>query len=429
MPGAASTYIVVGCGLGLLGELDKVLPAGSVTVVEESDLLDAGDLRVKAAKRACVGEILDGPAQRHDGGSPLPAAALTNAVAVIPSWEYSVVATAAAAEAAGVPGAGLEAARILRDKVRLRQAADAAGLAQPQWTEPSGVDDVRAFSRTHGGSCVLKPADRQASVGVRLIGPGDDLTAAWHATRAADDAKLRSANWTPGRFLVEQRLYGAEISAEVLVADGEIIWLNITDKAVWPGPHPVEAGHLLPSALGESVRARVAAANQALVDAVDFGTGALHSEWILVDGTEPYLVECAGRLPGDAIVPLIDLAYGGSLVEDFVRVLRGERPERPTRAERGAAVRFVTAPQGVVRAVHGAKEAAAAEGVFAAAATVAAGANVGPLASSWDRAGHVLTVGTDGPDAARLAEEAAALITFEVDPVAVEAGTEAVVAP
>jgi biotin carboxylase len=414
MPGS-STYIVVGCGLGLLGELDKMLPAGSVTVVEEPDLLDTDDLRAKAAKRACVAEIVNGPAQRHDGGSPLPPSALAGAVAVIPSWEYSVVAAAACAEAAGVPGAGVGAARVLRDKVLLRESAAAAGLRQPLWTEPSGVDDLRAFARAHGDACVLKPADRQASVGVRLIGPGDDLDAAWRSTLAADDAKTRSVNWTPGRFLVEQRLFGAEISAEVLVADGQVIWTNVTAKAVWTGPHPVEAGHLLPAPLDEATRSRVVAANQALVDAVGFGTGALHSEWILIDGTEPYLVECAGRLPGDAIVPLIDMSYGGSMVGDFVRVLRGERPERPVRAERGAAVRFVRAPEGVVRAVYGVREAGEIEGVFLAAATVAEGATVGPLASSWDRAGHVIAVGEDGPDAAGTAERAAALIVFDVE--------------
>ena len=416
MTQGSERYVVVGCGLGLLGELDKLLPAGSVTVVEEPDLLDAGDMRAKAAARACVGEVLDGPAQRQDGGSPLPAEALAGVVAVIPSWEYSVVATAACAHAAGVPGAGPAAAGRLRHKIELRRAADAAGLAQPRWTEPTGVDDVRAFARANGGECVLKPADRQASVGVVLLGPGDDLDAAWRATAAADDARLRSANWTPGRFLAEQRLHGPEVSAEVLVADGEVVWVNVTDKSLWPGAHPVEAGHVLPSTVDPKVRDRVAAANQALVAAVGFGSGALHSEWILVDGTEPYLVECGGRLPGGAIVPLIDLAYGGSLVEDFVRVLRGERPERPRQARRGAAVRFVTAPPGLVRAVHGVPEAGAVEGVFAAAATVTEGATVGPLASDWDRAGHVLAVGDDAAQAAVIAARAAALISFDVDP-------------
>ncbi|QMU71463.1 ATP-grasp domain-containing protein [Streptacidiphilus sp. P02-A3a] len=416
MTEGSDRYLLVGCGLGLLGELDKILPAGSVTVVEEPDLLDAGDLRAKAAARACVGEVLDGPAQRHDGGSPLPAEALRGVVAVIPAWEYSVVATAACAEAAGVPGAGVAAARRLRDKVELRRAADAAGLPQPRWTEPDGVAEVRAFARANGGECVLKPADRQANVGVVVLGPGDDLDAAWRATLAADDPKLRSANWTPGRFLAEQRLRGPEISAEVLVADGEVVWVNVTDKSVWPGAHPVEAGHVLPSTVDPKVRDRVVAANRALVAAVGFGSGALHSEWILVDGTEPYLVECAGRLPGGAIVPLIDLAYGGSLVEDFVRVLRGERPQRPEQARRGAAVRFVTARPGLVRAVHGVSEAGSVEGVFAAVATVAEGATVGPLTSAWDRAGHVLSVAEDAGRAALVAARGAALISFDIDP-------------
>lgn len=416
-PPSAGRYLVVGCGLGLLGELDKVLPAGSVTVVDETDLLDAGDLRAKAMAHPCVAEVVDGPAQRHDGLLPLPADALAGTVAVIPSWEYTVVTAAACAETAGVPGAGLKAARTLRDKVRLREAGAAAGLPQPRFAEVTGVADIRAFAAAHDGDLVLKPADRQAGVGVRLLAPGDDPAAAWERTRAADDAKLRSAGFTPGRFLVEERLHGPEISAELLVADGEVRWLNVTDKSVWPGPFPVEAGHTLPSPRPAALWDRVAEANRALVEAVGFRTGVLHSEWILADGTDPHLVECAGRLPGDAIVPLIDLAYGGSLVEDFVRVLRGEHPDRPVRAPRAAAVRFVSAAPGRVRAVRGADEAAAADAVFAAAATVSEGALVGELTSSWDRVGHVLTVAADAPSAEAAALAAASLITVETEPV------------
>ncbi|MFE9427378.1 ATP-grasp domain-containing protein [Kitasatospora sp. NPDC006697] len=414
MTGESAAHVVVGCGLGMLGEFDKMLPAGSVTVVEESDLLDAGDLRAKAGACACVAEVVDGPAQRADGAPPPALPVFARTVAVVPASEYAVVAAAAYAEAAGVPGAGVPAARALRDKVRLRQAAEAAGLAQPRWAQAADLADLRAFAAAYQGVCVLKPAELQASSGVRRLGPADDLAAAWAATLEADDAKLRSSQWRPGRYLVEERLLGPEVSAEVLVSAGEIIWINVTDKSVWPGTHPVEAGHLLPSALDPRIHAGVVAANRALIEAVGFGTGALHSEWILVDGERPHLVECAGRLPGDALVPLIDVAYGGSLLTDYLAVLRGERPERPEQAEHGAAIRFVAAPRGVLRAVHGLAEANAVEGVFGAYATVAPGAPVGPPTSSRDRSGHVLAYGTDGPAAAAIADKAAALISFEL---------------
>ncbi|MDI5971051.1 ATP-grasp domain-containing protein [Streptomyces sp. SL13] len=416
MPGTGDACVVIGCGLGMISEIDKMLPPGSVTVVEEADLIEAGGLRERAARWPCVAAVVEGPAQRQEAAEPPPLAALADAAAVIPSTEYGVVATAVYARAAGLPGAGVAAALALRDKARLREVAGAAGIAQPDWARVADPAAVRAFAARHGGHCVLKPADRQGSLGVRLLGPGDDVDAAWRATAAADDGAARSAGWTPGGLLAEQRLLGPEVSVEALVAEGEVIWSNVTDKALWPGPFPVEAGHTLPSALPPEVCDRVVAATRALIAAVGYGTGALHSEWILVGGTEPHLVECAGRLPGGAIVPLIDQAYGGSLVADLVRVLRGERPDRAARAGCGAAIRFGAAEPGVVRAVHGTQEAAAVEGVFAAVVTAKKGSVAGPVTSGFDRTVHILATGADGPQAAAAAEKAAALVRIETVP-------------
>lgn len=415
MPSPDIEYVVVGYSGGMLGELDKLVPAGSVCVVEEPDLIEVGDLRAKAEKHGCVGELVDGPAQRQDGSPPPHLAALSTARAVIAGGEYVVVAVAAYAQAANLPGSGLPAALILRDKARLRQAADDAGLAQPRWAAATGVDDLRAFRDRHGGRCVLKPTNRWASIGVQVLGPDDDLVGAWAARAGADESTLLSRSWQPDRYLVEQYLPGPEISAEVLVSDGDVLFVNVTGKSVFPGRHPVEAGHVVPAMLDAAVRERVVEANRRLAAAVGFRTGALHSEWILVDGVEPHLVECAGRLPGDAIVPLIDLAYDCSLLEILLRILSGERPEMPGEAKRATAIRFIQAPPGTVRAVHGFEQASAVESVFYAGPTVKPGDVVAPLACSWDRVGHVVTVADDGPDAIRRAEQAAALVTYDID--------------
>jgi len=406
--------VVIGCGLGLISELDKMLPPGSVTVVEEPDLIAAGGLRERAARWACVAEVVEGPAQCQDAVEPPPLPALARAAAVVPSTEYGVVATAVYARAAGLPGAGVEAALALRDKARLRETAAAAGIDQPDWARVADPAAVRSFAARHGGACVLKPTDRQGSLGVRLLRPGDDVEAAWRQTTAAEDGAARSGGWTPAGCMAEQRLTGPEVSVEALVAEGDFLWSNVTDKTLWPGPYPVEAGHTLPSGLPRAVRDRVLDATRALTAAVGFGTGALHAEWILVDGTRPHLVECAGRLPGGAIVPLIDQAYGGSLVADLVRVLRGERPPRAAHATAGAAIRFGAAAPGVVRAVHGLPEAQAVQGVFAAVVTAKEGTVARPVTSGFDRTVHILATAADAPQAAAAAEKAAALVHIEV---------------
>jgi hypothetical protein len=140
----------------------------------------------------------------------------------------------------------------------------------------------------------------------------------------------------------------------------------------------VESGHVVPAAIDGATRDRLLAANQALVEAIGFGSGVLHSEWILVGGTEPHLVECAERLPGDNIVTLIDLAYGGSLVADLVDVLEGCRPARSAAPIGGVAVRFLAAASGTVAAVRGSEQAYASDGIYDVVVSLGPGADVPP---------------------------------------------------
>lgn len=411
----AIEYVVVGYIGPMLAEMNKSLPPGSVCVVEEADLIEARDLATKGLAYACVAEVIAGPAQRQDVDWAPDLPALATARAVIPAGEYVVVSTAVYAEAAGLPGPSVDAALILRHKGRLRQAADAAGVPQPAWAYATGVDDIAAFRAAHGGYCVLKPADRWASIGVQVLGPAEDLEQAWARRAGKDESMLRSASWATTQYLVEEYVPGPEVSVELIVRKGVVLFANVTGKSVYPGRHPVEAGHVVPAPIDAEVRDALIDANKKLIAGTGYGTGAIHSEWILADGVHPRLVECAGRLPGDAIVPLIDFAYGCSMLDIVTQLLRGDEPSLPTGPVSGAAVRFLSVPPGVVHAIHGVEEANAVEGVFGAGATVKVGDVVEPLACSWDRVGHVIALGADGPEAARRAEHAASLITYEME--------------
>jgi biotin carboxylase len=406
---AGSSFAMVGFGTGLLAGLDAVLPPGSLVIVEDPDIAEVRDVRRRMAAFSCVAGLVEAPVQDEDRAADLVTGwELPDLAAVIPGVEYGVVAAAALADHRGLPGAGLAAARLLRDKVELRAAADSAGLAQPRWREAWSAADVRDFG---AGPCVLKPANRQASVGVQLLDAADDRDLAWQRTVDAEEPLMRSRRGPAPRYIVEDRLHGHEVSAEALVSDGQIIFLNVTDKTVLPGRYPVELGHLVraPASPG------VSAAMRALVAATGFGSGTLHAEWMLSGGA-PYLIECAGRMPGDEIVPLIDLAYGGSLAGDFVAVLSGRRPARPAAPAGGAAVRFLTASPGLVTGIEGAGAARAVPGVTDVRVSVVPGDTIGVLRSSWDRAGRVIAAAPTPGQASRAAADAVGAITIHTRP-------------
>jgi biotin carboxylase len=411
------THVVVGFSNGVLTEMDGLLPAGAVLVLEEPDIIEARGVLAKVKAHPCVAGIMAAATQDEPRAERL--AELVHrpprVQAVIPAVEYGVVGAAVLAHAWGLPGAGPAAARTLRDKIAMRAAADAGGLAQPRWIIAGTVRDVEEFRDRYAGRCVLKPANRQASLGVRVLDRDDDAAEAWQHCTHADEPMLRARYALPGRYLVEQRLDGPEVSVEALVHSGRVGFTNITAKAVQPGISPVEMGHVVPAGLAPGVETALAACVRDLVRITGFQHGVLHSEWILAGTCRPHFIECAARLPGDSIDLLIDLAYGDRFIKDYLAVLEGRGPVPPRPKRSAAAIRFLTARTGTVREIAGRELAAALPWVQEVTLSVASGATIAPVTSSWSRLGHVIATGADGREAALRAATAASLITFEMD--------------
>lgn len=412
------THVVVGYSSVLLPQLARVLCPGSVWVLEEPDIIDVREVAEQVRSMPVVGALTGAPTQAER--DPERLAGLIGRPpgvrAVLPGVEYGVVAAACLAETWGLPGAGLTAARTLRDKALLRRCAATVGLAQPRWASATGPGDVAAFRNTHGGRCVLKPTGRQASIGVQLLSAADDVEAAWRACTGVDEWEMRSDRARDlVEHLVEERLDGPEVSVETLVGGGRVLFGNVTAKSVLAGAHPVETGHVLPAELPADIGERLQQCVRQLIAATGFGSGILHSEWILVGGSLPHLVECAARLPGDGITTLIDLAYGGSLVADLTRVLEGVAPVRSSRAGRVAAVQFFTGHgAGDVAAIHGVEQARRADGVAEVELEVSVGSRLEPVVSSMERPRHVIAVGSTAQEATARARAAVALIRLDV---------------
>jgi biotin carboxylase len=410
---------MVGFGKMLLRHLGRFVKPSSVIVIEDPDIIGKRAVLDELGQIPCVRAVV--PARYHQDLECVDAvtAFLDGArpTAVLSGLEYGVPAAAAIAARFGLPGATEAAARILCDKLRLRAATAAAGIRNPRWQEVRHADEVRRFAG--GGPVVLKPANRHASLGVQLLRAGDDVAAAWRATVDARDDMMLPDHPLQWRYVAEQTVVGREYSAEVLVRDGDILFLNVTAKSTAGGRYPVELGHTVPAALSPELNTRFADDMARLVAAIGFGSGVLHAEW-MVDDEGPVLIECAGRVPGDSIVDLIDSAYGFSLVHELVAVLSGRKPDCPAGPCQASAIRFLTAPPGHVQKVTGLAAAGRHPAVVRAGVSVAVGDRVSDLRSSWDRVGEVFVVGATPDLAVDYAAAAAALIriiTTEQSPV------------
>jgi biotin carboxylase len=412
-----STIIVAGYLRPLLKVAAETEPAGSVVVVDEPDVIVQRGIAAVIPDLPVVRELIAWEYQ-------LPAAADRfylehrdlDVIAVVPAVEYAVPFAARLAERYGVPGATLGAAELLRDKHLLRSVTAVAGIANPESELVAGPDEVRDFARRHPGPVVVKPANRQAAVGTFIVTDPGTIESGWAQAMEQDEGVYVPRRAIELRMLAERFVDGPEFSVEMLVQDGGTLFANVTGKELIAGPRPVELGHIVPADVPDSVATALIEATARVAGAVGFRTGFLHCEWIVAAGG-PYLVECAGRMPGDHIMELIRYAWPLDIVRRYLAALKGEPPEPVTSAPQyGGAVWFLHADTGIVEGIDGLDEARAVPGIAVVSCEVAIGDHTHAIRSSWDRVGVIMAFGRDAAEAVRKARGTAEMIKFRVRP-------------
>ncbi|OAT74099.1 ATP-grasp domain-containing protein [Parageobacillus thermoglucosidasius] len=323
---------------------------------------------------------------------------------VIPGLEYSVLAATTIASNLRLPNIGLKAAKILTNKFLLRSSLKKTNIPQPRYQKISSLDDIKNFYKT---PIVIKPINRQASAGVVKVYHYDDIEWAWRESQKADEGIHvvdRELSW---EYMVEELLEGQEISTEVLVHKGEIEFFNITVKQTADGNFPVELGHYVPGTdIPNTVQKRLHTYIKMLIEAIEVETGILHAEWIIVEDT-PYIIECAGRAPGDLIFTMVRESYNFCPYKATLNLLANNKPDINNIPSNGAGIAYLYSyKSGILESINGIEKLKkGVDDVLDFALFINTGDKINELKSSWDRIGFVLCKGIDGVTAFRKAKE------------------------
>lgn len=351
----------------------------SVIVAEEPTLYAAKGL---AARSAALSNILRWHWCEYQRGTADAVRVLAEIMAtthvdgVVPGLEYAVEAANAAAESQGLKFAGSGVAATLTSKIRLRERVGGV-----EWRQVYREEDLL------DPPFVLKPADRQASVGVSIVRTEAEKAGAWEATVTAEEPRQLAGRDWERTFICERLLEGQEKSVECLMVDGTPVFTNVTFKET---SGAVELGHIVADDDPELV-----AAMHALMRDLGVETGLFHAEF-----KGDTLIECAGRPPGDRIAMLVSAAWNINLYLQWVYALCGREVTVPATPRTRAAIRFLYPPAGVLHQV--------ADPSGRAVISVKPGQLLHPVRSSWDRAGYV-----EGTDVAAVVRDASQ-VSFDV---------------
>ena len=236
----------------------------------------------------------------------------------------------------GLSGISREQAICATNKHLMRKAFEKGNAPSPKSILAQDAED--AWSRLQNEfdtDAILKPSRNSGSRGIAKVSRNMDKG---DFVRAYDEALSESRDHS---VLIEQFIEGPEFSIEMIVWQGEIHVLTVTDKKTTGAPHFVELGHNQPSCFSANDVETLKAAAVAGVRALGVNNCACHAEAKLMNG-KAYLMEVGARLGGDFIsTELTHLSTGIDMVAAAIDVALGVEPDLSAKEEpKGVCIRY-----------------------------------------------------------------------------------------
>lgn len=222
------------------------------------------------------------------------------------------------------------------NKHLMREAFEAYGAPSPKSRCFTDMEVAwGSFCTDFTGACILKPSRNSGSRGIAKISSNIQMD---EFARLFEFAKGESRD---KQVMLEQFIEGPEFSVEIIVWEGKVNVLTVTDKKTTEAPHFVELGHNQPSCFPEETVALIKDAAVRGVKALGVDKCACHAEVKVQDG-KAYLMEIGARMGGDFISTVLTrLSTGIDMVAAAIDCALNIKPDlTPKAAPQGVCIRY-----------------------------------------------------------------------------------------
>lgn len=310
----------------------------------------------------------------------------------------------------GLAGITKEQAIRATNKHLMREAFEKGNAPSPKSILTESAEDAwMHLQNNFTTDGILKPSRNSGSRGIAKVTrdmPKEEFEKAYYI--ALEESRDKSV-------LIEQFIEGPEFSIEIIVWNGKVNVLTVTDKKTTEAPHFVELGHNQPSCRTVEEVETLKAAAVAGVKALGVNNCACHAEAKLMDG-KAYLMEIGARLGGDFIsTELTHLSTGIDMVAAAVDVALGIEPDLSVKEEpKGACIRYFCPKPGKLVSISN-LEALDDSRVYKKKIYVQVGDMIPEVTSSLCRSGHVIVTEETPQKAIALAEKLITDVKMETE--------------
>lgn len=181
------------------------------------------------------------------------------------------------------------------NKHLMREAFEKGNAPSPKSILTESAEDAWMHFLKFDGDAILKPSRNSGSRGIAKVEKNIETKDSFikKYNEAFSESRDKSV-------LIEQFIEGPEFSIEIIVWNGMINVLTVTDKKTTGAPHFVELGHNQPSCFSSAEVEELKRVAIAGVKALGVNNCACHAEAKLQNG-KAYLMEIGARLGGDFI--------------------------------------------------------------------------------------------------------------------------------
>jgi formate-dependent phosphoribosylglycinamide formyltransferase (GAR transformylase) len=215
-------------------------------------------------------------------------------------WEPAMLLAARLRETLELPGMGLEQTTLFRDKGKMKQVLERAGIRAPRHARASGERACREAAERIGYPLIVKP----------IAGAGSAHT--YRVDDARDLERILPRVQQVAELSVEEFIEGEEFTFDTICSDGRVLHENIA----WYRPPPL-VGRSLEWTSPQTVTLKNPGVSDlgcgremghAVLRALGFRTGFTHMEWFRTADGEAVFGEIAARPPGARSVDLMNYA-------------------------------------------------------------------------------------------------------------------------
>jgi len=261
-------------------------------------------------------------------------------------WEPGMLLAARLREALGAAGMSEAETVPFRDKGRMKEVLDAAGLRTPRHFRAKTASGVREAAGQVGYPVCVKPIAGAGSADTYKVSDASEL-----------ESVLQKTGHVP-EVSVEEWIEGEEYTFDTICADGRILYYNvawyrpkpIVGRSVeWISPQTVTLRDVDHPALQGGIRLGLS-----VLEALGFRTGFTHMEWFRKPDGEAVFGEIAARPPGARSTEIMNYGCDIDVFRGWAEAVCHGRWSQPLERKYNSAVIFKRAEgQGRIQRIEG----------------------------------------------------------------------------